>query len=94
MKNTYYLVVFSALALVSCKKEIPEVKKVDHTKMMNSANSKKLEVRVVNELDPICNMNTAEFLKDTAQYKCETYGFCSSYCKDEFLKSPEKYVAK
>ena len=51
-------------------------------------------VKVVNELDPICNMKTANHLSDTAQYKNNTYGFCSSSCKSEFKKNPEKYVQK
>ncbi|MDN5397107.1 MAG: YHS domain-containing protein [Chryseobacterium sp.] len=33
-------------------------------------------------------------MKDTAVYKGKTYGFCSSLCKDEFKKNPEKYVQK
>ncbi|MGV0920018.1 YHS domain-containing protein [Empedobacter falsenii] len=54
----------------------------------------KLKVKVVNEKDPICGMNTAQFLTDTAIYQKKIYGFCSKSCKVEFKKNPKKYVKK
>lgn len=51
-------------------------------------------VKVVNAEDPVCHMKTAEFLKDTTVYKNKTYGFCNTYCKDEFKKNPQKYAQK
>ena len=54
----------------------------------------KLKVKVVNEKDPICGMNTAQFLTDTASYQKKIYGFCSKSCKVEFKKNPKKYVKK
>lgn len=51
-------------------------------------------VKVVNEDDPVCHMKTAEFLKDTAVYKGNIYGFCSDNCKKTFKKNPDKYVQK
>jgi YHS domain-containing protein len=42
--------------------------------------------------DPICGMNVDE---TTAKYKSDhkgrKYVFCSSMCKEEFEKNPEKY---
>ena len=54
----------------------------------------KLKVKVVNEKDPICGMNTAQFLTDTAIYQKKIFGFCSKSCKVEFKKNPKKYVKK
>ncbi|GEM51873.1 YHS domain-containing protein [Empedobacter brevis] len=54
----------------------------------------KSKVKVVNEKDPVCGMNTAQFLKDTAVYQKKIYGFCSSNCKTEFKKNPKKYRTK
>ncbi|HAD78557.1 YHS domain-containing protein [Empedobacter falsenii] len=54
----------------------------------------KLKVKVVNEKDPICGMNTTQFLTDTAIYQKKIYGFCSKSCKIEFKKNPKKYVKK
>lgn len=96
MKNLKNIIVLSTLAVsfFSCTKEQPkqenfEVKHVSHEEMKTAT---KLDVAVVNELDPICGMKTADHLSSTATYKGKTYGFCSSMCKDEFLKSPEKYI--
>lgn len=93
MKSIYIIAGILAITVVSCKKENMEVKKVDHSKM-HTSQDEKLNVKVVNAEDPVCGMKTAEYLKDTANYKGKTYGFCNSMCKDEFKKTPEKYVIK
>lgn len=54
----------------------------------------KLDVKVVNEEDPICGMKTAQFLKDTLTYDKKVYGFCNTRCKETFKKDPKKYVKK
>jgi YHS domain-containing protein len=46
------------------------------------------------KVDPYCGMKLeGHELAATADYKGKTYGFCSTYCKDEFDKDPEKYLA-
>lgn len=75
---------FLAVSILSYSQETKKVQ----------AKPAKLNVKVVNEEDPICGMKTAEHLKDTANYKGKTYGFCNSMCKDEFKKDPEKYAVK
>lgn len=79
-----------SITLFSCAKE-PQVKHVDK---MNSSGESMKNVQIVNEEDPICHMKTSGAVKDTAVYKNKTYGFCSSYCKDEFKKNPESYAKK
>lgn len=91
MKSPIILAALLSIALVSCVKETPQVK---HKSNMNSSKENIKNIQVVNEEDPICRMKTAEFLKDTAVYKNKTYGFCSSYCKDEFKQNPEQYAQK
>lgn len=54
----------------------------------------KLNVKVVNEEDPICGMKTDQFLKDTLTYKKKLYGFCNTRCKETFKKEPKKYLKK
>ena len=82
---------------VSCSKEDTksgndiEVNVVDENHNHMSVGNE-LNVEVVNELDPICGMTTADHLKDTANYKGKTYGFCNTMCKEKFLESPEKYT--
>lgn len=91
MKSPIILTALLSISLLSCAKETPQVK---HKSNMSSSKENLKNIQVVNEEDPICHMKTAEFLKDTAIYKNNTYGFCSAYCKDEFKKSPEKYAKK
>jgi len=93
LKNIFALTLLG-LTLFSCNKEQPkqenfEVKHVSHEEMKAT---QKLDVAVVNEFDPICGMKTADHLSDTATYNGKTYGFCSTMCKDEFLKNPEKHI--
>lgn len=91
MKSPIILAALLSISFVSCAKETPQVK---HKSNMSSSKENIKNIQVVNEEDPICHMKTAEFLKDTAVYKNKTYGFCSSYCKDEFKQNPEKYAQK
>jgi len=43
--------------------------------------------------DPVCKMNIEESKSaGTVVYKGETYYFCSTNCKDNFEKEPEKYI--
>ncbi|MGE8552459.1 MAG: YHS domain-containing protein [Chryseobacterium jejuense] len=90
MKSPIILMALLSITLFSCAKE-PQVK---HKSDMDSSGENIKNVQVVNEEDPICHMKTAGSLKDTAVYKTKVYGFCSSYCKDEFKKNPESYAQK
>ena len=87
MKNilTAALVAVSVLAF---SQESP------NASMKQKPQSAKLNVKVVNEEDPICGMKTAQFLKDTLTYKKNVYGFCNTRCKETFKKSPKKYLKK
>ncbi len=49
---------------------------------------------VVNKKDLSCGMPLTAGLEDTAHYKGKAYGFCSTECKNEFLKNPAGYIAK
>nr|WP_314493625.1 YHS domain-containing protein [uncultured Chryseobacterium sp.] len=87
-------IIFTALlsvSLSSCAQETPKVK---HKTKNTASKSGVKTVKFANAVDPICHMKTEPDMKDTAVYKNKTYGFCSSYCKDEFKKYPEKYVQK
>ena len=44
--------------------------------------------------DLSCGMPLAAGLEDTAHYQGKVYGFCSTECKQTFLKDPQKYLAK
>ena len=42
--------------------------------------------------DPVCGMSVKEGVNDTATVDGKLYGFCSSGCKDEFIKEPSRYI--
>ncbi|OGF51745.1 hypothetical protein A3I27_03680 [Candidatus Giovannonibacteria bacterium RIFCSPLOWO2_02_FULL_43_11b] len=42
--------------------------------------------------DPVCGMRAGDEISSV--YKGQTYAFCSGYCKEEFEKNPEAYIAK
>ncbi|HMT73807.1 MAG TPA: YHS domain-containing protein [Chitinophagaceae bacterium] len=44
--------------------------------------------------DPICDMKVDDKKGDTIHYKGHIFGFCSKYCRTEFLKNPDKYLPK
>lgn len=91
MKSKIILTALLSISLFSCAQETPKVK---HKKSMSASGENQKNVKVVNAEDPVCHMKTAEFLKDTTVYKNKTYGFCNTYCKDEFKKNPQKYAQK
>ena len=43
---------------------------------------------VANKKDPTCGMPTSAGISDTAHYQNKVIGFCSTECKNEFLKNP------
>jgi YHS domain-containing protein len=91
MKSKIILTALLSVSLFACAQETPKVK---HKKSTASSKSTVKKSKFVNVEDPICHMKTEDDMKDTAVYKNKTYGFCSSYCKDEFKKNPEKYAQK
>ena len=45
--------------------------------------------------DPVCKMDVnEEAAAGKAEYGGKTYYFCSTGCKEEFEKAPEKYAEK
>lgn len=73
-------------SLLSCSQKTTEVHKV------NPSQKKTPKIKIVNKVDPICNMEVDGTVKDTAMYQGKAYGFCNPMCKQEFKKSPKKYI--
>lgn len=51
-------------------------------------------IEFASKKDLACGMPLSAGLEDTAHYKGKIYGFCSAECKENFLKDPQKYLAK
>jgi len=61
---------------------------------MDSATEKTYDIALLdNKKDPTCGMPVTAGVTDTAHYDHKVYGFCSTGCKDEFLKNPKANIA-
>lgn len=89
MKTKIILTALMPAVLLSCNEP-----KVKHKHNFTYSPEKLKNIAIVNAEDPVCHMKTEGVLKDTAMYKNKIYGFCSTFCKDEFITSPEKYEKK
>ena len=50
------------------------------------------ETQLASKKDPVCGMPAYKFLNDTTMYQKKIYGFCGKSCKNEFLKTPKKFI--
>jgi len=67
----------------------------DGTLKTTSVDTTKFVASMVdNKFDPSCGMPVTAGIGDTVHYKGKVIGFCSKECKDDFLKDPEKNIAK
>lgn len=48
-------------------------------------------ITLANHTDPACGMYVDSDVQDTAMVNGKVIGFCSKYCKENFLKTPGKY---
>jgi YHS domain-containing protein len=97
MKN----LVFAAILFIAACNNVTEN---STTPKSNIPDSSTMEVKPADSLDAytadmldskkdhVCGMPVSAGIADTAHYKRKAYGFCSKECKDEFVKSPEKYL--
>lgn len=47
------------------------------------------------EKDPVCGMEVKVFSKaESYNYKGKIYYFCTTMCKKQFEKDPEKYISE
>jgi YHS domain-containing protein len=66
----------------------------NHVAKMDTASEKTYAVSLVNnKKDPTCGMPVTAGISDTAHYDNHVLGFCSTECKNEFLKNPKANLA-
>jgi YHS domain-containing protein len=88
------LILIATIALfVSCKKEETKDLKKDSVVMEQPENPLN-KLKYANKVDYYCKMDIKLGVGDTITYKGKLYGFCSSVCKDGFMKNPDEYLAK
>jgi YHS domain-containing protein len=93
-KLMFILNISTALFFVSCNRNSAEhtatTTPVPDTKSVNVKLSELGSTK-----DFVCGMPLEEGgVSDTASFENKLYGFCSSECKAEFLKSPQTYLAQ
>ncbi len=89
---------FSVLFLAACGTSATEQKAAtattDTVVSMIDSTEKTYDVKLVdNKKDPTCGMPVTAGISDTAHYENKVLGFCSTECKNEFLKNPKANIA-
>ena len=86
--------ILTLLLLFSSCKNKAEVKTEHKSEVLDPKNPLN-KLKYDNKIDFYCQMDIVKYgVSDSTHYKGKLYGFCSKMCKDEFLKSPEKYLNK
>lgn len=98
MKQVFSAVILVAsMGLASCgnaSQETKETPKDTTATMAKDSTEKHFDASMVdNAKDPSCGMPTSAGINDTAHYENHVIGFCSSECKNEFLKDPKAGLA-
>lgn len=87
-------IIFIALvAIAACNSKQAEPAKETHDDTAVAAANPLDSIVVANKKDPICTMPTKNHVNDTTTYEGKVFGFCSTECKEEFLKKPKEYLA-
>jgi len=90
--------VIASLVLLSCgqSNEKANAGSTDTNQVatMDTTAEKRYAVSLVNnKKDPSCGMPVTAGISDTAHYENLVLGFCSTECKNEFLKNPKANIA-
>ena len=87
------LAMFTACVAVSDKDKAPTVAPAS-TAIMPADSTKSFDQSLVdNKKDPACGMPVTAGISDTLHYKNKVLGFCSTECKDSFVKDADKMFA-
>ncbi|WP_291912829.1 YHS domain-containing protein [Chitinophaga sp. CB10] len=86
-----YVLVAAALFVMSCAQQA----KPAETATTGATTPETKTAAVSGKLpDPVCEMPYDTSYQEWTVYKNDTLHFCSSTCKEVFLKAPDKYMAK
>lgn len=84
------------VCFISCQASTVKVETKVPAEIMEQPTPKKKFGDVVfdSKKDIVCTMPISAGVTDTLHYKGKVYGFCSSGCKEEFVKAPAKYLTQ
>ncbi len=91
----YMIIVVAFSLLIGCKKqEVVQIKNKVATSFVKTQNPLN-GLQYSDTLDPYCKMSIIKYgVSDTTKLNGDLYGFCSTMCKQEFLKNPNTYLSK
>lgn len=99
-KITSLIIVAFGMMLTSCNSNSNKNNSVADTVAQNKADTVAANQQVHYEInyldnkkDPTCGMPVTAGVSDTAHYETKVIGFCSTECKNEFLKNPKAGLA-
>jgi len=90
--------VIASLVLLSCGQSNDKANTIssdtNQVAIIDTAAEKTYAVSLVNnKKDPTCGMPVTAGISDTTHYENLVLGFCSTECKNEFLKNPKVNLA-
>jgi len=100
MHNKYFFIIILALYCSGCVNKAPKPApgQAVQTTPKDSATAAAPQpgfagIEFASKMDLACGMLLTAGIQDTALYKGKIYGFCSTDCKTDFLKTPEAFLA-
>lgn len=98
MKKLFFVTFSVASILItacgSASTETAASKDSSSVMAQDTATEKSYDIALVdNKKDPSCGMPVTAGISDTAHYENKVLGFCSTECKNEFLKNPRANIA-
>jgi YHS domain-containing protein len=97
MKKISLLIVAGLTVLVSCNQQATTTK-TEETMTPAKEETKAIQVKLAEFATPkdlYCGMDLEEgAIADTTTYQGKLYGFCSTECKQEFVKNPSQYLSQ
>jgi YHS domain-containing protein len=96
MKFNLIPALFLSMALFACKnRNASQAAETSHKDPTAAAVPKQpfSGIEFASKMDLACGMPLTAGIQDTAHFNGKVYGFCSKECKDDFLKTPEAFIA-
>jgi len=91
--NILILAASVPMLMISCQSKHPEHKAAPGMESTSADGGIKIELAsLALPDDPVCGMALSDGVADTVTYNGLLYGFCSTGCKEDFLKEPSKYI--
>jgi YHS domain-containing protein len=92
MKTILFCLLSCAVLIIACNQQNKSTNNETPAASHDEKEAFK-NIKVDNTNDLVCGMSLTAGIGDTAHYNGKVYGFCSTGCKDKFVKKPADYIA-